>query len=207
MLRPIHQYRVSVMRMRRIVAAAGGTEAAELVEFAISLPLLVVFVVGIYDFGLAFTLKQKLADAASLGARIASNQPTNDLSNSAGSCGAPVSVCTIRDTVDGTLTGNHVNDCGLGTASATSPSALTWIFSSTGSCTSPLTLTIERGYAGTPAVPLSDPFNPAYQIEASRVTLSYPYQWQFNRVIGLLAPGANYPTSAITSIAVMQNLN
>ena len=35
-----------------------------LLEFAITLPLLVVFVVGIYDFSGAFNQKQKIAQAA-----------------------------------------------------------------------------------------------------------------------------------------------
>lgn len=39
------------------------SKGSAIVEFAVSLPLLVVLVVGIFDFGSAFTVKQKLAYA------------------------------------------------------------------------------------------------------------------------------------------------
>jgi hypothetical protein len=45
-------------------------------------------------------------------------------------------------------------------------------------------------------------------MEGTRVTLNYPYRWQFNRAAPLIAPGANYPaTTQINSVAIMQNLN
>ena len=56
------------------------SRGAQIAEFAVALPLLMVFVVGIFDFGLAFGTKQKLANAAREGARVAANQPTTDLS-------------------------------------------------------------------------------------------------------------------------------
>ena len=80
-------------------AKLGGSEGAEILEFAISLPLLLVVVVGVFDFGTAFTVKQKLGNTALQGARVASNQPTADLSL-AGGCGAPASICSVRDVVD-----------------------------------------------------------------------------------------------------------
>jgi Flp pilus assembly protein TadG len=39
-------------------------EGAEIAEFAVSIPLLAVFVVGIFDFGSAFTVKQKISNVA-----------------------------------------------------------------------------------------------------------------------------------------------
>ena len=59
------------------------------------LPLLVVFVVGIFDFGGAFNLKQMLNNIAREGARFASSLPTNDLD----AIGTPPSVTAIRDLV------------------------------------------------------------------------------------------------------------
>src|SRR5271166_3118083 len=50
-----------------------------LLEFAISLPLLVVFVVGIYDFSGAFNQKQKIGQAAQEGAIVAGSQPMTDI--------------------------------------------------------------------------------------------------------------------------------
>jgi Flp pilus assembly protein TadG len=183
-----------------------STDAAELIELAASLPLLVVFMVGIFDFSSAFILKQKIAHVAAEAARVAANQPMSDLLTGAG-CGAPGSICAIRNVVDAALTNNGVNDCGLGGASATNLlPLLTWTFTASNGACSGLILTIERGYTYTAALP-EPPFQANYTIEASRVTLSYPYQWQFGRVIGLIAPGANYTNSPIQSIAVMQNLN
>lgn len=52
--------------------------ASQMVEFVVCLPLLIVVVVGIFDFGEAFNVKQKLNGAAREGARFASTLPTND---------------------------------------------------------------------------------------------------------------------------------
>ena len=54
-------------------------QGAALLEFAISLPLLVVFIVGIFDFSGAFNQKQKIEQAAQEGAIIAGAQPMSDI--------------------------------------------------------------------------------------------------------------------------------
>lgn len=178
---------------------ASASDAAQIVEFAVTLPLLVVIFVGIYDFGQAFNIKQKLANATREGARFASNQSSNDLSMV-----PPASIMAVRDVVAGYLTANNVNDCGLRTVLApTQPGALTWVFTATCSPGHDLTLTINRGVT--------------YQVvaggttvttEATQVSLIYPYQWQFSKVIQLVAPGATYAGfTNIPTNAVMQNLN
>jgi Flp pilus assembly protein TadG len=186
---------------KKLAALLRGTEAAELIEFAVSMPLLVVFMVGIFDFSSAFILKQKIAHVAAEAARIAANQPMSDVANT-GSC--PASICAIRDVVHRALTNNGINDCGLSFAPPAGPAGLAWTFSA-GCTEGPLTLTIDRG--DTYTVNLGTPFQAPYTIEATKVTLSYPYQWQFNRVITLILPGANYANSPIQSVAIMQNLN
>jgi Flp pilus assembly protein TadG len=187
-------------------ANLAGSEGVEILEFAISLPLLIVVVVGVFDFGSAFTVKLKLGNTVLQGARVASNQPTTDLSLP-GACNAPASICSVRDVVDKNLIASKLNDCGLATANGTPGAALTWTFTTNAGCAGTLTLTIERGFTYTATLP-NPPFQANYTIEATRVTLSYPYRWQFNRVIPLVAPGAAYPaTSQINSVATMQNLN
>lgn len=199
-------------------AGLWGTDGAEIVEFVVSLPLLMVAVVGIFDFGSAFIVRQKVSTAALHGARVASNQPASDLSVTGGPCSAPSSICALRDVIDTTLTKSRLNDCGLASAVATGvPGTLTWTFTASTGCPGTLTLKIERGCvlgaptcAGTTSTTLpAPPFDAAtYWIEATRITISYPYKWEFNRVIGLLVPGANYAsTSQITSVGIMQNLN
>jgi TadE-like protein len=190
---------------KRFFWAADGSQ---IVEFAIVLPLLMVLVVGIFDFGSAFNVKQKVVNVAREGARVASSQPTNDLwpPGGAGLCAAPASVCAVRDAVDNALLTNKIPDCGLGTTNAGAAGNLAWTFSP-GGCGVPMTLTIERGVTYPATLP-NPPFQQAYTIEATRVTLSYPYKWTFNRVIQLLVSGANFPaTSQLKSVAVMQNLN
>ena len=192
-------------RLRPRLHWLGDSTGSQIVEFAIALPLLMVLVVGIFDFGTAFNIKQKLVNASREGARVASNQPTRDLSL-AGACVAPTSVCAIRDAVDNALVTSKVKDCGLAGATAASSGTLAWTFSPAG-CVGTMSLKIERGVV-LPPVALNPPFQPGYTIEATRVTLVYPYQWTFNRVIQLLVSGANYPASSqLTSVAVMQNLN
>jgi hypothetical protein len=195
-----------VTRPARSILSAN--EGAQIVEFAIILPLLVVLVVGIFDFGTGFNLKQTVVNAAAVGARIGSAQPTNDLSKTL-ACGAPASICALRDAVDNELVTNRVPDCGLASVAGVASGQLSWTFSPAG-CTGTMTLQIERGFV-LPAVALPGPtFQTPYTIEATRVTLIYPYKWSFdfNGVARLLNPSANYPTtSQLKSVAVMQNQN
>ena len=166
------------------------------------MPLLVVFVVAIFDFTGAYTLKQKLANAAREGARAAAAAPAGDVGNT--TAPAPASVYDAYDVVVNYLDNSKVNDCGLRTVVPTS-SGLTWTYASAGNAGNgcPLggvTLIINRGCVSTTATGLN--------LAATCVQLRYAYKWQFNRVITLLVPTANYgPTSTISSIAVAMNEN
>jgi hypothetical protein len=164
------------------------------------MPLLVVFVFGIFDFGQAFNLKQKLSAAAQQGAQFASSLPSSDLTAS----GTPPSISSIHDLVDGYLQGAGVNDCGLGGATAAPSGTLQWTYTaSLAGCPAPFNLVVERGYS----FPVSIPGGGGNMyVVSSRVTLIYPYQWRFSNVIQLIAPGASYAgTSFITTDAVVPN--
>ena len=182
----------------------GDARASQIVEFAVALPLLVVFLVAIFDFGNAFSVKHKLTNAAREGARFASNQPTTDLSlSTAGTTGSPKAVATL---VGEYLLANKVNDCGLSSVTPPPPSGLTWIYTASSGCPGALTLTIERGYTYTTAP--SALYPTGINVEATRVTLSYPYKWQFNTIFQFLVPGGGFAgSSQISTVAVMQNLN
>jgi len=193
--------------VRRLASLSSSNEGAQIVEFAIILPLLVVLVVGIFDFGTGFNLKQTIVNTAAVGARVGSTQPSSDLST-VGGCGAPASICALRDAVDNELVTNRVPDCGLATAAGVASGTLSWTFTP-GGCTGTMSLQVERGFV-LPAVTLNPPFQTPYTIEATRVTLIYPYKWSFdfNGVARLFNPSANYPTtSQLKSTAVMQNQN
>jgi Flp pilus assembly protein TadG len=179
-------------------------QAAQIVEFAVSLPLLVVFVVGIFDFSGAYTLKQKLANAAREGARASAAAPANDLVDL--STAVPVAVGDAFQVVDNYLISQKINDCGLSSSTATNTSpSLTWQYTATGNgCVgSGVTLTINRGFVTTQTVGGN-----TINIVNTQVTIQYPYAWRFNRVIGLLSPGATYPgVTTLSSSATALNEN
>lgn len=186
------------------------TRASSLAEFAISLPLLVVLVVGIFDFGGAFNLKQQLDNAVREGARFGASQPTNDLAAGA----APLSIDAVRYLVDSYLQASRIDDCGL--AATSPPSGPPWEYNPTG-CGGNLRLTIRKDpvTGGTPQCSLTVPANtygtipiatPVY-IACTYVQISYPYQWHFNSVIQLLVPGANLTLTQITTSATVPNTN
>ena len=178
---------------RTILRAQQG---AQILEFALVLPLLVVFVVGIYDFGQAFNVKEKLNFAAKDGARLGATQPTNDLSQN-----LPASVTAIRDLVDADLIAAGVSDCALGQIQQ----ATNLIWTATGNCpnNSVFTLTIDRGFTfNTTSQGTPEPI----KMIATHVDINYPYQWHFNSVIKLIAPGSTAAgTTQIDTDAVAAN--
>ena len=185
--------------------ACADDRAAQIAEFALSLPLLVVFVVGIFDFSGALSLKQKLTNAAREGARVAAADPTNDLGNT--SVVPPVSVSDAFYVVDNYLLSEKINDCGLSVAQPTrSGTTLTWT-STAGGCPSlspnKLILTIDRGCMTpqTIGTATTDVINTCVKIQ-------YPYKWRFNSVITLLVPSATYASvTSITTTAAAFNEN
>ena len=183
------------LRMR---IALRSTQASSIVEFAVSLPLLVVLVVGIFDFGGAFNQKQILNNAAREGARFGASQPTNDLCTS---CTAPPSVDAIRYLVDSYLVSARVNDCGL---SALTPptSGPPWVYTANSGCAGTMTLTIDRGVALTETVS-----GTTVNLLCTQVSVNYPYQWHFNNVIQLVAPGATFSGVSINTSATAVNMD
>jgi Flp pilus assembly protein TadG len=182
---------------------ATRSEASQLVEFAVALPLLVVFVVGIFDFGQAFNLKLKLNGAARQAARLGSSLPTSDLDDPL-STSPPVSVDAVRSVVDSYLKAAGMNDCGLFTQTGTLTGTLTWTYIASGNgCVAPLTVVVNRAYG------LKTTVNGIQtDVICTQVTLSYPFQWHFNSVIQLLVPGASYAgTTLIPTDAIAPNMD
>lgn len=175
-----------------------------LLEFAISLPLLVVFVVGIYDFSGAFNQKQKIEQAAQEGAIIAGAQPMSDIGSGNGN---PQSLLPVVTAVFNSLASSAVLPNGTpcvppGTVlHDTNTSNLKWSYTIS-SCSGTfandnLIITIDRGLVLASSAPAT---------VGTVVTVVYPYHWQFNRVIQLLIPGANYAAiTQLTERATVQN--
>lgn len=178
-----------------------NTEAAAIIEFAVALPLLVVLVVGIFDFGGAFNLKQELNNAAREGARFGAAQPTNDISPSNLK---PPSVDAIRYLIDAYMQTAHINDCGLsGLSEPAQGGGLVWVYTANSGCSGgALTLTISR------AVPVVVTVGGSNVVMlCTSIQINYPYQWHFNNVIQLLVPGASYSLGAIPANATAVNMD
>jgi Flp pilus assembly protein TadG len=175
--------------------------ASQIVEFALSLPLLVLFVVGIFDFSGAISLKQKLTNAAREAARVAAADPANDLGNASG---VPVSVLDAFYVADNYLVSEKLNDCGLNTPDLPTQTGgtLTWV-STTTSCPGggTLRLTINRGCVKSQTIN----GNPVHLV-GTCVTILYPYKWQYSSVTGLLGITFIGPTG-ITTTATAFNEN
>jgi Flp pilus assembly protein TadG len=159
------------------------------------MPFLVVLAVGLVDFGQAWNLKQKLSNAAREGARFGASQSTVDLGQA-----NPQSVTAIGNVVASYLASASVTQCTNPASWTETQSGLQWTYASSDAGCSGFSLVIDRSYNFLPA-------GGSTTLVATHVTLSYPYTWTFNHVIGLLVKGASPALpSTISSDAVMQNL-
>jgi len=190
-------------RVLRIVRH--DNRAAQIVEFAVSLPLLVVFVVGIFDFSGAYTLKQKLTNIAAAAARTAADDTSTDLQST-----LPMSVVDGFDVITNFMRTNNMDNCGI-TASG-SPTILTWTFTKTsGGCS--LTIVINRGYyypvtgSALPGVTCTSQA-PAGQLAVigTCVSIQYRYPWKFGQAASLLGRAITLPNQ-ISAVAVVVNDN
>jgi Flp pilus assembly protein TadG len=175
-----------------------GTHGSQLLEFALALPFLLAFVVGIIDFGKAYNIKHILTNAAREGARLTSSTPLTDVNCS------DTTPCSIQASADAVK--QYLYDAGLTAASCIKPNApasggvgppLTpWTYSCSG-----ITLTINRAVNNVAT-------SSGQTIPCTQVTVSYPYTFTFGRIIGLLVQGQTGPAGpqTMTASAVMQNL-
>jgi Flp pilus assembly protein TadG len=191
--------------LRWIRGAAVDARGSEIVEFAVAMPLLAFFLIGIFDFSQAYGIKHKLSVATREGARFATTLPTTDLSDD-----TPPGPTTIREivrTVGQSLENLGIEDCGLATlqGSISLTGALTWQFTGN-QCTNNPILTINRGFVTTAS--LSAPYpSGTMTVENTQVTLQYPYTWTFGKLVPIVVPGGGFTAPVLRSSAVMQNLN
>jgi hypothetical protein len=185
------------------------------VEFAVALPLLVVFVVGIFDFSGAYTLRQKLTNIARDTARVAAADPASDLTEPTYSL--PASISDAYQVADGFIKANQINDCGMVPSDSTSGSPAIWTFSanSNGCTGTGLVIIINRLYyfpsgAGTQQVANKNctpqPVSGQTAVIATCVSISYAYPWRFGNVAGFIGSNTILPTSIIaTAVAINEN--
>jgi Flp pilus assembly protein TadG len=175
---------------------------AALLEFAIALPLLVVFVVGIYDFSGAFNQKQKVEQAAQEGAILAAAQPMNDIavSNVNPDSLQPIVAAVFNSLLASGVLPNGTPCAAPGTVAG--PTAgLTWTYTISG-CPDNLVIAINRGWMCASPCTATPPL-----AVSTIVTVTYPYHWRFNSVIQLLFPGSNSyaATTLVTESASVHN--
>jgi Flp pilus assembly protein TadG len=167
-----------------------GQRGSQLLEMALALPFLLVFAVGVSDFGGAYNLKQKISNAAREGARFGISQAKNDLTDS-----PPASILAIRNTVANYLTNAGLTGCAFATTAPSKTATVEWTITPKANCI----LKIERSN--------SSVSTGGRALDATQVTLTYPVTWSFNRIMGLLVHGAN-PTlpASLTSVTFMENI-
>lgn len=205
-----------VKKMQRVFAhLLRDTQAAAILEFAVALPILVVFVVGIYDFSGAFDQKQKIEQAAQEGAIVAGAQPMSDIATGNGN---PVSLQPVVSAVFNSLAGSGVlananqGSCKIPPFPAPTQAGLTWTYSISGCSNNPSSAT--AGCLGDTSDTLYIKINRGWSVQAAgsqlyvvgtQVTVSYDYDWRFNSAIQLLFPGAGY--AARTCLSEMSSVH
>jgi TadE-like protein len=158
------------------------TEAAELLEFALALPMILAMVAGLLDFSRAYNIKQKLANAAREGARVEATAPGIEITNS-----SPPSLPTLRDDVVTYLNNAKLSTSFIGTTSTYDPTSCTGTWYTTrGTSTTKYGLKVER------CVQVFD--STGVPIQSTRITLYYPYDWTFgfDHIIKLLIPSSTF---------------
>ena len=169
---------------------------ATLIEFAFTLPIVVAILYGIFDFGTALTLKEKLEHVVYEGARTAASQSPDDFSNV--NVATAGSVSDLRDSVARNLRDAGVNDCGLMGAATSSAdaTAAVWVYTVSGNgCPGTAVLTIHR--QDVVVVGVVDVFT-------SSVTLQYPFQYHLAGILRILTPTGGFP--AATNLVVSANM-
>jgi Flp pilus assembly protein TadG len=179
-----------------IAARAREVEGAELLEFAMALPVILVMLLGLLDFSHAYNVKQKLATAAREGARAGASQPNYYDSAS------PPSLPVIKDVVTTYLSTAGFDTTFINPTLTYDASTHTGTYYTTSSTGATYGLKIELFYQ------FAD--SSGTNILSTRVTLRYPYNWGFgfNQIIKLLVPSAGFGNPiTIETDATMSNLN
>lgn len=187
----------------KIATRVRETEGAELLEFALALPLILAMVAGLLDFSRAYNIKQKLANAVREGARVGSSESTiSDTTSN------PSSVKAIRDDVVTYLQDAGLDTSFIGTTLSWNPCPGTCVgtYYTTSASGVNYGLMIERNVT---TVTYTDP-NTAnlVHVPSTRVTLYYPYDWTFgfNQIIKLLVPSSTFTNPIrIETDAMMAN--
>lgn len=185
--------------IRGFLLAFGDSTGSQIAEFAVCVPLLTIFTVGIFDFSGAFNLKQKLASAAQEGAFVAATEPTSDLVANQFTP-PPQSIQAIEQAIFLDLEDLHVvplegpNVYTCGGSWNVVASNFMWTYTIHSCPQGTLTIIIDRGCTPNNASPC--PVNGAGEnVIYSHVTIQYPYPWRFQNVVQLVGGSSVLPTT------------
>jgi Flp pilus assembly protein TadG len=193
--------RIRVIRQRSRRSAAGS----QLLEFALALPVLLMLVIGIWDFGSAFAVKQKLTNAAREGARIVVSTPMANPSPATGcSKTVPCSIVSAATAVQQYLTNANLDGSWISPSSPASSSTCPsgeWVYGAASGTSGP-SLSIKADVAIAPdGTVVAATGAPPGSVKATQVTLTWPLKWK----LGVLLPTSAFPTH-LSATTVMTSL-
>jgi Flp pilus assembly protein TadG len=160
----------------------------ELLEFALVLPVLLILLVGIFDFGTAFALRQKMTNAAREAARIVVSSP---LTNQNCLSTTPCSIVAAVNAMAAYMNGAGASLSCVQPASPTTSSALEWTYT----CPDGTEIVINRAYT----VSASG----GALLPATRVTFVYPFTWR----LASFLPGYSGGSKLSTEVTMANLVN
>lgn len=186
-----------------------SSAGSQLLELALVVPILLLIVIGVWDFGNAFAMKQKLTNAARGAARVMVSTPFMNPPNPTGCTTAvPCSVVSAATSVQNYLTNAGLDGSWITPSTPTnSPSVgsceWTWISSPSNSTASDYykldivgNVWIETD--GT-VVPFSASSATAGSVLGTQVTLEYPVNWNWAAVF----PSGSFGHEIVTSVTMV----
>jgi Flp pilus assembly protein TadG len=169
-------------RLLSALSLVRATDGAELIELGLALPLLLILVIGIIDFGKAYNTKHVMENASREAARIISSTPLSDSSCPSGwsmsspGSGTPCTLQAAANTVANYMTNEGLSAAAcLRTSTPTYSTPMTWTYK----CNN-VTLVIDKAYQ----YPV---YGSTGTFFGTDVKLSYPYTFMFGRIVGLLS--------------------
>jgi Flp pilus assembly protein TadG len=179
-------------RGKPLARLLGCSRGSQLVEFGLALPILLFLVMGVWDFGSAFALQEKLTNAAREATRIVVSTPL--LNKPTCPTTMPCSIVAAANAAKIYLQNAGVTQASCITPdspSTTSANNRAWTY--TCKTVPGVSLMIDRGYTFT--------LPSGAVVPATRVILTWPTQWK----LGGMLPAGSLPQTISTTI-VMQNL-
>lgn len=179
-------------RMGRRQHLRRSSRGSQLLEFAFALPILMLLVVGIWDFGSKFALKQKLTNAARQADRIVISTPTGTPAGATG-CSAstvPCAVVAAANAVKDYLKGAGLDGSWIDPSAPSSTAGCKWTWTYSPGTNSTYQLDINTNV-----------LTPGTGTNETRVTMQWPLVWS----LAALAPAGVFPSQTSTSVT-MPNL-